>query len=104
MITDCICTVIRADDNGNYAVVGRYPCMWQETEGYEAAEYGQKRTSETKIYIPDINADVLEEDYVTKNTVSGLPVDVSGMLSAVAVMRHDYGSESMQHIRVVAKA
>lgn len=104
MITNSICTVIRADENGNYAVVGRYPCMWQETEGYEAADYGQKRTSESRIYIPNLSADVREGDYVTKNELNNSSVSVSGMLSAVIISRHDYGSESMQHIRVVAKA
>lgn len=105
MITNHICTVIRADDDGSYSVVGRYPCMWQETEGCEAADYGQKRVSKSRIYIPDITADVLEGDYVTKKEIAE-PVtddDVSSMLSVVTIARNDYGSKNMQHIKAVAR-
>ncbi|MEZ3453219.1 MAG: hypothetical protein K1W17_02500 [Oscillospiraceae bacterium] len=104
MITNHICTVIRTDEaDGSRTVVGRYPCMWQETEEYEAADFGQKRTSESHIYIPDITADVREGDYVTKKIVNGSAAEVSDMLSAVAVARYDYGSKNMQHIKVAAK-
>lgn len=103
MLTNGCCTIVRTDDNGEYRLVGTYPCMWQETEGYEAADFGQKRTSESHIYIPDITADVREGDYVTKKIVNGSAPEVSDMLSAVAVARYDYGNKNMQHIKVVAK-
>lgn len=106
MVTNHICTVIRADDDGSYPVVGRYPCMWQETEEYETVGYGQKRVSESRIYIPDITADVREGDYVTKKEIAE-PVtdddDVSSMLSVVTIARNDYGSKSMRHIKAVAR-
>lgn len=105
MVTNHICTVIRSDGGGNYTVVGRYPCMWQETEVYETVDYGQKRVSESRIYIPDITADVREGDYVTKKEIAE-PVtddDVSSMLSVVTIARNDYGSKSMQHIKAVAR-
>lgn len=105
MVTNHICTVIRADGDGNYAVVGRSPCMWQETERYETVGYGQKRVSENRIYIPDITADVREDDYVTKKEIAE-PItddDVSTMLSVITIARNDYGSKSMQHIKAVAR-
>lgn len=105
MITNHICTVIRTDENGDYFVVGRYPCMWQDKEGYQATSYGAERKSESHIYIPDIAADVQEGDTVTKKKIaeSVAEDDVADMLSAVIISRNDYGSKSMQHIKVVAR-
>ncbi|MCM1024415.1 MAG: hypothetical protein NC395_10210 [Prevotella sp.] len=105
MITNHICTVIRADENDNYFVAGRYPCMWQDKEGYQAASYGAERTSESRIYIPDINADVQKGDAVTKKEISEpiTDTDVSDMLSVVTVSRYDYGGKDMRHIKAVAK-
>lgn len=105
MVTNHICTVIRTDENDNYFVVGRYRCMWQDKEGYQAVSYGAERVSEAHIYIPDVAADVQEGDAVTKKEIAE-PVtenDVADMLSAVIISRNDYGSKSMQHIKVVAR-
>ena len=105
MITNRVCTVIRTDENENYFVVGRYRCMWQDKEGYQATSYGAERKSEAHIYIPDITANVQEGDIVTKKEIVE-PVtedDVVDMLSAVIIFRNDYGSKSMQHVKVVAR-
>ena len=111
MVTNHICTVIRTDENDNYFVVGRYRCMWQDKEGYQATSYGAERTSEAHIYIPDISADVQEGDFVTKKEIAEpiaeadiiTEADVSAMLSAIIIERKDYGSKSVQHVKVVAR-
>lgn len=79
--------------------------MWQESEGYSADDYGEKRTSEAKIYIPDLSADIRKGDFVTKNAVPPEITgnDVSAMLAAVIITKHDYGSPDMQHVKVVAQ-
>lgn len=104
MITNQICTVIRTDENDNYTVIGRYPCMWQDKEGYQATSYGAERKSESHIYIPDITANVRKGDFVTKRDIA-TPTedDVADMLTAVIISRNDYGSKSMQHVKVVAR-
>lgn len=102
MITNAVCTIVRTAEDGTYFAVGEYPCMWQETETYEVKKYGEERADRAAVYIPDIGADVLKGDYITRGGISA-DIDVSAMLTVSSVTRHDYGSADMQHVRVGAK-
>ena len=102
MITNAVCTIVRTAEDGTYFAVGVYPCMWQETEAYEVKKYGEERADRAAVYIPDIGADVLKGDYITRGGVSA-DIDVSSMLTVSSVTHHDYGSADMQHIRVGAR-
>lgn len=102
MITNAVCTIIRTLEDGSYSAVGEYPCMWQETEAYETKKYGEERADKAAIFIPDITANVLKGDYITRNAISG-NIDVSGMFVVSSVSRCDYGSPDMWHLEVGAK-
>lgn len=101
MVLNANCTVIRTDDNGEYRIINTYPCMWQETNGYTARNFGEEKTTGAKIYIPNVNADVNKGDYVVKGAPDS--PDITNALAVTAVTRHDYGSAAMQHIRVIAE-
>lgn len=102
MITNGCCTIVRADDNGNYAVVGTYPCMWQECEGYEVKKYGEENADKAAIWIPDLIADVKKHDYIVRGELAEVG-DLDGMLTVMSVSCHDYGSEEMWHIEIGAR-
>lgn len=102
MITNAVCRIIRTLEDGTYSAVGEYPCMWQDTEAYENKKYGEERADKAAIFIPDISADVLKGNYITRDALSG-NLDVSGMLVVSSVSRRDYGSPDMRHLEVGAK-
>lgn len=102
MITNGDCTIVRADDDGNYAVVGTYPCMWQEVEGYETKKYGEENADKAAIWIPDLTADVKKHDFICRGELTEVG-DLDGMLTVMSVSRHDYGSEDMHHIEIGAR-
>ncbi len=104
MITNGDCTIIRTDDDGNYAVVGTYPCMWQECEGYEVKKYGEENADKAAIWIPDLTADVKKRDYIVRGEladISDFAPDTA--LTVMSASRHDYGSEDMHHIEIGAR-
>lgn len=101
MTTNSLCTVVRAVE-GKYAVIGAYHCMWQETDAYSMKKYGAANAGATAVYIPDISADVVKGDYITKNGYIE-ENGVSGMLRTVSVSRHCYGSQCMHHVEIMAK-
>lgn len=102
MITNADCTIIRMNDSGGHDIVGTYPCMWQETEGYEVKKYGEENADKAAIYIPDITADVQKEDYIVRGKLTEVP-DTSGLLVVMSVSRCDYGSQDMWHIHIGAR-
>lgn len=102
MTTNAECTIIRTAEDGSYYAVKSYPCLWIEVEGYEIKKYGEERADSVQIFIPNIEADVLKGDYITREAVPD-EIDVSGMLTVTSVARRDYGSADMQHLEVGAR-
>ncbi len=104
MITNGYCTVVRADDNGECRLVGTYPCMWQETEGYEVKKYGEENADKAAIWIPDLTADVKNHDYIVRGELSDVSeFDPDTALTVMSAAKHDYGSEDMQHVEIGAR-
>lgn len=102
MITNDVCTIIRLDDNEDYQIVGCYPCMWQETEGYEVKKYGEENADKAAIYIPDLSADVKKGDTICRGKITEVE-NVDGMLTVMSLTRHNYGSADMQHVKIGAR-
>lgn len=102
MTTNAVCTIVRTADDGSYYAVKSYPCMWIEVKGYETKKFGEERADTAQIFIPDIEADVLKGDYITREDVPE-EIDVSDMLTVTNVAQRDYGSADMQHVEVGAK-
>ncbi len=102
MFTNGKCTVIRTDDDGNYTAAGTYPCMWQKVKGYEVKKYGQENANKAAVYIPDITADVREEDYIIRGTVTAENFLPENALVITSVSVKDYGGE-LNHIQVGAR-
>ncbi len=98
MPINTVCTVVRIID-GMYKIIGVYPCMWQETEGYEVKKYGVENADKAAVFIPEISADVKKTDYIFKGEISG-EINVSEALTVMSVTRCDYGSADMQHIEL----
>ena len=117
MTTNTVCTILRTNENSYDEIMGVYPCMWQETEEYEAQKYGEENADKAAIYIPDLSADVRKGDYICRgeyhviNLLTGLyhnpdgteELDIDKKLVVMSVTRHDYGSEDMRHIRIGAR-
>ena len=110
MLTNTVCTIIRMNKNGGHDIAASYPCMWQEVDGYTEKRYGEDNTDTADIYIPDVNADVKKGDHIVRGEFGGTG-DISGMmadpsvtrLTVMTVSRHDYGRESMRHVRINAR-
>lgn len=102
MITNTDCTVFRTDDDGNYIAVGSYRCMWQDTKGYEVKKYGKDNADQAAVYIPDITADVQEEDYIIRGTVTPEDFLPENALVITSVSVKDYGGE-LSHIQIGAR-
>ncbi len=103
MITNADCTIIRSED-GSYRIIGTYPCMWQETEGYEVKKHGEENADKAAIWIPDLTADVKKHDYIVRGEladISGFDPDTA--LTVMSAAKHDYGSEDMHHIEIGAR-
>ncbi len=104
MITNGYCTVICADDDGNYKIAGTYPCMWQETEGYEVKKYGEENADKAAIWIPDLSADVKKHDYIVRGELSDISAFAPDTaLTVMSAAKHDYGSEDMRHVEIGAR-
>lgn len=104
MITNGNCTVIRPDDNGEYFIVGTYPCMWQEVEGYEVKKYGEDNADKATIWVPDISADVKKHDHIVRGELAEISeFDPDTALTVMSAAKRDYGSDEMQHIEIGAR-
>ena len=104
MPTNGDCTVIRTDDNGEYFIVGTYPCMWQEVEGYEVKKYGEDNADKAAIWVPDITADVKKGDYIVRGKLADIAdfnPDIA--LTVMSAARRDYGSPEMWHVQIGAR-
>lgn len=101
MVTNAICTVVRVVNN-NYTVIGAYPCMWQETDAYNVKKYGAVNAGSAAVYLPDINADIVKGDYITRSDYAA-DMGAVGLLKVVSVARCNYGTADMHHIEIIAK-
>ncbi len=97
MLTNAVCTVVRAD-GGEYKIIGNYPCMWQETEGYKVKKYGAENADKAAIFIPNLSADVKKEDFIFRGEIE--EINLNEALTVMSVTRRDYGSEDMRHIEL----
>ncbi len=100
MITNAVCTVVRAEDD-IYKIIGNYPCMWQETESYEVKKYGAENADKAAIFIPDLSADIKKEDFIFRGEIT--EINLNKALTVMSVTPCDYGSEDMQHLEVGAR-
>ncbi len=103
MITNAVCTVVRVVDD-LYKIIGVYPCMWQETEGYEVKKYGAENADKAAVWIHGITADVKKSDFIVRGEI----VDISEFnperaLTVMSAARNDYGSDEMHHIEIGAR-
>lgn len=104
MTTNGDCTVIRADDDGNYFIVGTYPCMWQETEAYEIKKYGEENADKAAIWVPDITADVKKHDYIVRGKIEDISeFDPDTALTVMSAARRKYGDPEMWHVQIGAR-
>ena len=104
MLTNADCTIVRSDDNGEYSIVGTYPCMWQSVEGYEVKKYGEENADKAAVWVPDLSADVKKHDYIVRGTLSDISeFDRDTALTVMSAARHDYGSADMQHVEIGAR-
>ena len=104
MITNGYCTIVRADDNGEYRLVGTYPCMWQDTEGYEVKKYGEENADKAAVWIPDLSADVKKGDRIIRGKIEDISAfDPDTALTVMSAAKHDYGSEEMRHVEIGAR-
>ena len=101
MITNAVCTVIRSED-GSHNIVGTYPCMWQECEGYEVKKFGEENADKVAIWIPDLTADVKKHDFIFRGELTEIG-DLDGMLTVMSASRNNYGSEELNHIEIGAR-
>ncbi len=100
MITNAVCTVVRAEDD-TYKIIGIYPCMWQEIEGYEVKKYGAENADKAAIFIPGLSADIKKEDFIFKGEIE--EINLNKALTVMSVTPCDYGSEDMHHLEVGAR-
>ena len=104
MPTNGDCTVIRTDENGEYFIVGTYPCMWQEVEGYEVKLYGEDNADKASIWVPDLSADVKKGDHIVRGKLSSISeFDPDTALTVMSAARRDYGSPEMWHVQIGAR-
>ncbi len=104
MLTNGDCTIIRTGENSNYFIVGTYPCMWQEVEGYEVKKYGEENADKASVWVPDISADVKKGDYIIRRKLEDISeFDPDTALTVMSAGRLDYGSEEMQHVEIGAR-
>lgn len=102
MITNAVCTVVRASDEGN-VLVWQGDCMWQEVKGSETKKYGEERADNAVIFIPDITADISEKDMIIRGEYDDHDYVVRHGLTVMSAARNNYGSPGMQHIEVGAR-
>lgn len=100
MLTNAVCTVVRAYE-GEYKIIGNYPCMWQETESYEVKKYGAENADKAAIFIPGLSADIKKEDFIFKGEIA--EINLNKALTVMSVTPCDYGSEDMHHLEVGAR-
>ncbi|MGN1089422.1 MAG: hypothetical protein ACI4Q6_03380, partial [Huintestinicola sp.] len=63
MMTNGVCTTFRYSEN-SLERIGTFPCMWQETEAYEAKKYGISNADKAAVWIPHINTNIVKGDYI----------------------------------------
>ena len=104
MPTNSDCTIVRTDDSGEYFIVGTYPCMWQEVEGYEVKKYGEDNADKVSVWVPDMTADVKKHDRIIRGKLGDISeFDSDTALTVMSASKLDYGSEEMQHVEIGAR-
>ena len=104
MPTNGNCTIVRTDENGEYFIVGAYPCMWQEVEGYEVKKYGEENADKVSVWVPDMTADVKKHDRIVRGELGDISeFDPDTALTVMSASKLDYGSTEMQHIEIGAR-
>ena len=104
MPTNGDCTIVRTDDSGEYFIVGTYPCMWQEVEGYEVKKYGEENADKVSVWVPDMTADVKKHDRIVRGELGDISeFDPDTALTVMSASKLDYGSTEMQHIEIGAR-
>lgn len=104
MPTNGNCTIVRTDENGEYFIVGTYPCMWQEVEGYEVKKYGEENADKVSVWVPDMTADVKKHDYIIRGKLGDISdFDPDTALTVMSSSKPDYGSPEMQHVEIGAR-
>ena len=104
MTTNCNCTIVRTDENGEYKIVGTYPCMWQKVEGYEVKKYGEENADKAAVWVPDISADVKKHDYIIRGELADISeFNPDNALTVMSASKLDYGSPKMRHIEIGAR-
>ena len=104
MPTNGNCTIVRTDENGEYFIVGAYPCMWQEVEGYEVKKYGEENADKVSVWVPDMTADVKKHDRIVRGEFGDISkFDPDTALTVMSASKLDYGSTEMQHIEIGAR-
>lgn len=104
MITNADCTIVRSDDSGEYFIVGTYPCMWQEVEGYEVKKYGEENADKVSVWVPDMTADVKKHDRIIRGELGDISeFEPDTALTVMSASKLDYGSPEKQHIEIGAR-
>lgn len=104
MSTNSNCTIVRTDDNGEYFIVGTYPCMWQEVEGYEVKKYGEENADKVSVWVPDMTADVKKHDRIIRGELGDISeFEPDTALTVMSASKLDYGSPEKQHIEIGAR-
>ena len=103
MMTNGVCSVFRPDNNG-VVPVGVFPCMWQENYAYEVKKYGESNADNATVFVPDMNADIREKDFVFFGKVQ-TPADkeLYNALRVHSIDVRNYGSSDMQHLQIGAR-
>lgn len=100
MITNASCTIFRRNGDLLEKILDS-PCMWQETEGYEAKRYGTKNADKAVVFISDITVDIRKGDYIFKGSISDISEkELYSALHVNSIDRNDFGSANMQHIKL----
>lgn len=99
MTCNAECTVFR-DDGGIYVSVWQGECMWQDVHGIEVKKYGADKADKAVIFLPDIDADIRENDIIIKGRCYFGDDAARNGLTVMSVAKNDFGSPDMRHIEV----
>ena len=101
MITNTDCTIFKVSREDEGTVRLYIPAvMWQGKTGISVNAHGEETADRTVIYIPSVDVDVSEGDYISRGKAAEF--SPGNALRIMSVKRCDYGSPYMQHIRLEA--